>query len=181
MTHECLKHTTRVPPAVYGQAVTHTVPSRAGMVQPLLWQPLEPQYRPTAVETMSSHGGDMHNCDVRRDAGTLPGRCEHGTHATYQTRHSHWHVWSAEFVLWHVPDAHSQLEVCLRLSTLSLLLDNCCQGQISAIRPARQSAEPSRHPNSPDYRRRLWRKLIGGAALGGGGVGARVREHRKTR
>ena len=32
-----------------------------------------------------------------------------------------WHVWSAEFVLWHVPDAHSQLEVCLRLSTLSLL------------------------------------------------------------
>ena len=30
----------------------------------------------------------MHNCDVRRDAGTLPGRCEHGTHATYQTRHS---------------------------------------------------------------------------------------------
>ena len=92
-----------------------------------------------------------------------------------------WHVWSAEFVLWHVPDAHSQLEVCLRLSTLSLLLDNCCKGQISAIRPARQSAEPSRHPNSPDYRRRLWRKLIGGAALGGGGVGARVREHRKTR
>ena len=58
------------------------------MVQLLLWQPLEPQYRPTAVESMSSHGGDMHSCDVRRDAGTLPGRCEHGTHATYQTRHS---------------------------------------------------------------------------------------------
>ncbi len=36
MAHDCLKPTTRVPPAVYGQAVTHTAPSRAGMVQPLL-------------------------------------------------------------------------------------------------------------------------------------------------
>ena len=58
MVHDCLKHTTRVPPAVYGQAVTHTALSRAGMVQPLLWQPLEPQYRPTAVESMSSRAGD---------------------------------------------------------------------------------------------------------------------------
>ena len=65
MAHDCLKHTTRVPPAVYGQAVTHTAPSRAGMVQPLLWQPLEPQSRPTAVESMSSRAGDMHECDVR--------------------------------------------------------------------------------------------------------------------
>ena len=47
-----------VPPAVYGQAVTHTAPSRAGMVQTLLWQPPEPQYRPTAVESMSSRAGD---------------------------------------------------------------------------------------------------------------------------
>ena len=61
-----LKHTTRVPPAVYGQAVTHTAPSRAGTVQPLLWKPLEPQSRPTAVESMSSRAGDMHECDVRR-------------------------------------------------------------------------------------------------------------------
>ena len=60
------KNATRVPPAVYGQAVTHTALSRAGMVQPLLWQPLEPQYRPTAVESMSSRAGDMHECDVRR-------------------------------------------------------------------------------------------------------------------
>ena len=52
------KNATRVPPAVYGQAVTHTAPSRAGMVQPLLWQPLEPQSRPTAVESMSSRAGD---------------------------------------------------------------------------------------------------------------------------
>ena len=36
------------------------------MVQPLLWQPLEPQSRPTAVESMSSRAGDMHECDVRR-------------------------------------------------------------------------------------------------------------------
>ena len=35
------------------------------MVQPLLWQPLEPQSRPTAVESMSSRAGDMHECDVR--------------------------------------------------------------------------------------------------------------------
>ena len=53
------KNATRVPPAVYGQAVTHTALSRAGMVQPLLWQPLEPQSRPTAVESMSSRAGDM--------------------------------------------------------------------------------------------------------------------------
>ena len=65
MAHDSLKHTTRVPPAVYGQAVTHTAPSRAGMVQPLLWQPLEPQSRPTAVESMSSRAGDKHECDVR--------------------------------------------------------------------------------------------------------------------
>ncbi len=53
---------TRIPPAVYGQAVTYTAPSRAGMVQSLLWQPLEPLHRPTAVEsmTMSSRAGDMH-------------------------------------------------------------------------------------------------------------------------
>ena len=44
---------------MYGQAVTHTALSRAGMVQPLLWQPLEPQSRPTAVESMSSRAGDM--------------------------------------------------------------------------------------------------------------------------
>ena len=50
---------------MYVQAVTHTAPSRAGMVQPLLWQPLEPQSRPTAVESMSSRAGDMHECDVR--------------------------------------------------------------------------------------------------------------------
>ena len=50
---------------MYGQAVTHTAPSRAGMVQPLLWQPLEPQSRPTAVESMSSRAGDKHECDVR--------------------------------------------------------------------------------------------------------------------
>ena len=60
------KNATRVPPAVYGQAVTHTAPSRAGMVQPLLWKPLEAQSRPTAVESMSSRAGDMHECDVRR-------------------------------------------------------------------------------------------------------------------
>ena len=57
-THDCLKHTTWVLLAVCGQAVTHTAPSRAGMVQPLLWQPLEPQYRPTAVESMSSCADD---------------------------------------------------------------------------------------------------------------------------
>ena len=44
---------------MYVQAVTHTALSRAGMVQPLLWQPLEPQSRPTAVESMSSRAGDM--------------------------------------------------------------------------------------------------------------------------
>ena len=63
------KNATRVPPAVYGQAVTHTAPSRAGMVQPLLWQPLEPQSRPTAVESMSSRTDDKHECDVRRLSG----------------------------------------------------------------------------------------------------------------
>ena len=36
------------------------------MVQPLLWQPPEPQYRLTAVDSMSSRAGDMHECDVRR-------------------------------------------------------------------------------------------------------------------
>ncbi len=36
------------------------------MVQSLLWQPLGPQYRATAVESMSSRADDMHECDVRR-------------------------------------------------------------------------------------------------------------------
>ena len=77
--------------------------------------------------------------------------------------------------------SHIELEPCNNPLTIVALLDNCCQGQNSAIRPARQSAEPSRHPNGPDCRRRLWRKLIGGAVLGGGGIGARVREDRKTK
>ena len=60
------KNATRVPPAVYGQAVTHTAPSRAGMVQPLLWQPPEPQSRPTAVESMSSRAAlsQFRHCDT---------------------------------------------------------------------------------------------------------------------
>ena len=58
MAHDCLKHTTRVPPAVYGQAVTHTALSRAGMVQTLLWQLAEPQDRATSVDSMSSRAGD---------------------------------------------------------------------------------------------------------------------------
>ena len=60
------KNATRVPPAMYGQAVTHTALSRAGMVQPLLWQPPAPQSRPTPVESMSSRAGDRPECDVRR-------------------------------------------------------------------------------------------------------------------
>ena len=86
------KNATRVPPAVYGQAVTHTAPSRAGMVQPLLWQPLEPQSRPTAVESMSSRAGDKHECDVRRlssHAGTQP---LNGTERDYLIAALHTHA-----------------------------------------------------------------------------------------
>ena len=53
------KYATRIPPAVCGQAVTHTALSRAVMVQPLLWQPPEPQDRATSVDSMSSRAGDM--------------------------------------------------------------------------------------------------------------------------
>ena len=89
------KNATRIPPAVYGHAVTHTAPSRAGMVQPLLWQPSEPQYRPTAVESMSSRAGDKGRAQTQA----------HFLAAVSMARiqliklRTQWDVWSAEFVL----------------------------------------------------------------------------------
>ena len=148
--------------------------------EPLLWQPPEPQYRPTAVESMSSRTGDMHECDMRRLSGA-PG-------TLYLNVIPQLFTWHTPQLSLSVPGKQQRVSnvmqgpsgVC-KLSRCLLDLDNCCQGQISAIRPARQSAEPSRHPDGPDCPRRLRQKPIGGAVLGGGGVGARVREHRKTR
>ena len=64
-------YTTRIPPAVYGQAVTHTAPSRAGMVQTLLCQPPEPQSRPTTVDSMSSRAGDKQRVTLTDFARSL--------------------------------------------------------------------------------------------------------------
>ena len=83
------------------------------MVQPRVSQPSEPQSRPTAVESMSSRGGDRPESDVRRFAARPPLEAIIWVMQQINPRNLS-HVETAGIYHLHVPDAGAELRVRLK-------------------------------------------------------------------